>query len=69
MKSKMQLQQIQIKKVLNTDGDFAYLELWQGNNVVRVSLENSSIDTQRNTYKWDTLQELITKVKEGLKEK
>jgi hypothetical protein len=59
---KSTLQPIGIKKVLDEAGDFHHLELWQGQNVIRISFRSRSLDSVTATYKWDNLREMIEKI-------
>lgn len=55
----MQPEQITIKKVYSPDGGFQHLELCQGNNVITVSLGNTTLDNRPNNCKWSTLKQQI----------
>lgn len=54
---------IRVKEVLDHQGDLNHIELVQGDNVILISLGNTSLDSYRSTYKWDNLSEVINKIR------
>lgn len=62
------MQLITIKQVLDKNGDFSHLELWQGDNHLELSLAFSQLDVQPSNYKWDVLSAQVKKIRAKLDE-
>lgn len=50
---------IQIKQVMDKDGDFSHLELHQKGNVIELSLMNTESNVMKNSGKWGVLKQQI----------
>ncbi len=55
---------IVVKEVLDEEGGFSHLELWQGDNVIKISLSDTSLTSSRKNDRWNTLKEMIDKIVE-----
>lgn len=51
------MEKITYKQVLDTEGDVEYLELWQGENFIKISL--SSHGTHTNGYRWEEVKKVV----------
>lgn len=57
------MEDITFKQVLDSEGSFKYLELWQGENVIKLSLSTSFAGGGKS-YIWETLKQTIDTLQE-----
>lgn len=50
---------ISTKRVYSPEGSFEYLELIQGENVIKLSLASTELETRKDPNKWDNLRRVI----------
>lgn len=60
------MEDITIKEILDSQGDFNHLELWKGKNCIKISLQGTHIDSLYHSYKWANLKDVINKIQERL---
>ncbi len=51
------MEEITVKRVYNANGGFELLEIWQGNNVIKIKF-NNGLDTV-TSWHWQGLQRII----------
>jgi hypothetical protein len=57
------LEPIIVKQVLDESGTFNHLELWQGNQHIKVSLASTVLDSGHHTWKWDNIKKIVDEMK------
>ncbi len=55
---------IKIKEVLDEDGVFSHVELWQGNNVIELSVGSTTFISGRRNDRWNKLKIMIDEIAE-----
>jgi len=54
--------QITYKQVLDSQGNLAYLEIWQGSQRISISLAGNTYGDGASNYKWETIKKTIDKL-------
>lgn len=57
------MEDVVIKQVLDNDGWLKYIELHQADNVIKLSMANTTMDTQAPLWKWTNLKKTIDGMK------
>ena len=55
------MEQITIRRIYNSTGDFSHIELEQGGNIIKLSFARTDLDSGKHSYKWEELKDLIDK--------
>lgn len=63
----MRTSSIMYKKVLNNEGDFIALEIWQSGQHLTIQFKDGTFSSTEHSDYWDTIKKTVDKLQEKVK--